>query len=225
MPNLYTSLLARRLGTRSLAPQTEPPPVPKEIASQPIAEWKANISESHRNALAEVVSFGTPIPGLRPVPAPSRSIGIIGAGLAGLSAAYELRMRGYAVTVLEASERPGGRTWANHGLVKPHTMDRGAELIGSNHPLWLNYQRIFKIGFTKVLEYKNSPIVVDEKPLKRDEEDELLQEMEEAFAFISATAKGIFDPYCPWTDPQAAILDRQNVYDFVMQRPWSDPRR
>ena len=222
MPNLYTSLLARKLGTRSLAPRTEPPAVPNDIALQSAAEWKSNISDSYKNALAEIVSFGTSISGLPTSAGPTRSIGIIGAGLAGLSAAYELRMRRYSVTILEASERLGGRTWANHDLVTPHTMDRGAELIGSNHPLWLNYQRIFKIGFTKVLEYKNSPIVLDGTPLKRDEEDDLLKEMDEAFAFISAAAKGIFDPYCPWTDPQAPILDRQNVYDFVMERAWSE---
>jgi hypothetical protein len=48
------------------------------------------------------------------------------------------------------------------------------------------------------------------------------KEMDEALASISAAAKGIFDPYRPWTDPQAKILDRQNVLDFVMARKWSD---
>jgi len=38
---------------------------------------------------------------------------VLGAGLAGLAAAYELKKAGYAVTVLEARSRPGGRvlTW------------------------------------------------------------------------------------------------------------------
>jgi hypothetical protein len=47
--------------------------------------------------------------------------------------------------------------------------------------------------------------------------------MDEALASISAAAKGIFDPYRPWTDPQAGILDRQNVYNFVMKRDWRTP--
>jgi monoamine oxidase len=36
---------------------------------------------------------------------------ILGAGVAGLCAAYELGKAGYACTVLEARERPGGRVW------------------------------------------------------------------------------------------------------------------
>src|ERR1700676_1021018 len=36
---------------------------------------------------------------------------VLGAGVAGLSAAYELGKAGYDVTVLEARDRVGGRDW------------------------------------------------------------------------------------------------------------------
>jgi uncharacterized protein with NAD-binding domain and iron-sulfur cluster len=41
---------------------------------------------------------------------------VVGAGLAGLAAAYELTLRGHDVTVLEAQSRPGGRV---HTLREP----------------------------------------------------------------------------------------------------------
>ena len=39
------------------------------------------------------------------------SVAILGAGVGGLCAAYELRKRGYTCTILEARSRPGGRAW------------------------------------------------------------------------------------------------------------------
>ena len=48
--------------------------------------------------------------------APGRhSVAILGAGPAGLAAAYELGKAGYEVTVLEARARPGGRVWTARG--------------------------------------------------------------------------------------------------------------
>jgi monoamine oxidase len=44
-----------------------------------------------------------------------RSIVILGAGIAGLVAAYELRRAGWDVTVLEARDRVGGRVWTIRG--------------------------------------------------------------------------------------------------------------
>src|SRR6185312_4904320 len=39
----------------------------------------------------------------------------LGAGLAGMTAAYELRKAGYKVQVLEYNDRPGGRNWSLYG--------------------------------------------------------------------------------------------------------------
>ncbi len=40
---------------------------------------------------------------------------MLGAGIAGMAAAYELKKAGYPCTVLEARDRPGGRTWTLRG--------------------------------------------------------------------------------------------------------------
>jgi monoamine oxidase len=44
-----------------------------------------------------------------------RNVIILGAGLAGMTAAYELRKAGYKCTILEARKRPGGRCWTVRG--------------------------------------------------------------------------------------------------------------
>src|SRR5579871_5114472 len=43
------------------------------------------------------------------------SVLVLGAGIAGLTAAYELRNAGYQVQVLEYNARPGGRNWTLRG--------------------------------------------------------------------------------------------------------------
>jgi protoporphyrinogen/coproporphyrinogen III oxidase len=43
--------------------------------------------------------------------APRGTVSVIGAGLAGLTAAYRLQQRGFDVTVFEARDRVGGRVW------------------------------------------------------------------------------------------------------------------
>jgi len=94
------------------------------------------VANEHATRYAEIIQL----------PETVKSVAVVGAGLAGLSAAYELRKRGYSVTVFEASERPGGRTLTINGLVKRHHMDGGAELIGSNHPLWPVLRRPVSFG-------------------------------------------------------------------------------
>jgi monoamine oxidase len=211
MPNLYTSLIARRSPKlRTFAPPGQRAPVPKELASKSLPMLQAAVAHEHASQFAEIMEL----------PQPIKSVAIIGAGLAGLSAAYELRKRRYSVTVFEASDRPGGRTVTVDGVVKRHHMDGGAELIGSNHPLWLFYADLFHLGFSDVLEYNKSPIVIGTRPLLPGAEAKLLDQMNTAFSFISSHAKRIIDPYAPWSDPQAAILDSDNVHDFVMRTKW-----
>ena len=46
---------------------------------------------------------------------PGTSVVVLGAGLAGMLAAYELGKAGYKVQVLEYNSRPGGRNWSLYG--------------------------------------------------------------------------------------------------------------
>src|SRR5277367_5897971 len=111
--------------------------------------------------------------GLAPVPVayagppslPSESgkgvkVVILGAGMAGLTAGYELRKAGYDVTILEARDRVGGRNWTiRRGTrVKLNQVDEqrctfddglyfnaGPARIPSHHQAVLGYCREFGV--------------------------------------------------------------------------------
>lgn len=90
-----------------------------------------------------------------------RSVVILGAGIAGLVSAYELQRAGYRVTVLEARERIGGRSWTirdGDRIVQNGRPDQvasfdpglyfnaGPARLPSTHRLILSYARRFGVA-------------------------------------------------------------------------------
>ena len=75
-----------------------------------------------------------------------KKVVVLGAGLAGLVAGYELTQAGHDVTILEARARPGGRV---HTLREPFSdglyAEAGALFIPNNHHLTLKYANLFKL--------------------------------------------------------------------------------
>ncbi|MFL6467344.1 MAG: flavin monoamine oxidase family protein, partial [Pyrinomonadaceae bacterium] len=68
---------------------------------------------------------------------------VVGGGLAGLVAAYELSKLRYDVTVLEAQERPGGRVLTLRDFGDGVYADAGAARIPDDHDLTHKYVREF----------------------------------------------------------------------------------
>jgi monoamine oxidase len=77
-------------------------------------------------------------------------IGIVGAGLAGLSCAYELKKAGVRAAVYEASERPGGRCFSLNGFYPGQVAERGGELIDNLHKTMLGYAKEFRLTIEDV---------------------------------------------------------------------------
>lgn len=78
---------------------------------------------------------------------PGVSVGIVGAGLAGLACADVLKQRGIYATVYEAAPRAGGRCWSLRGVFPGQVAERGGELIDNLHKTMLGYAHRF--GLTK----------------------------------------------------------------------------
>jgi len=87
---------------------------------------------------------------LRALPAGGRVV-VVGAGLAGLAAAYELERAGMSVRVLEASHRPGGRVWTVRDRFADGVQaEMGAQTAGSAYNTFLSYVRAFGLSLTPV---------------------------------------------------------------------------
>jgi monoamine oxidase len=91
-----------------------------------------------------------------------RKIIIIGAGMAGLSAGYELTQAGHDVTILEARSIPGGRV---HTIREPFSdglyAEAGAARIPDNHDLTLKYVKLFDLPLEPMYPPKLSALQVN----------------------------------------------------------------
>jgi monoamine oxidase len=83
-------------------------------------------------------------------------IAIVGGGIAGLNAAYQLKKAGFSATIYEASSRLGGRILSKKGLVGAGLVtDIGGSLINSDHEDILSLVKEFKLGLFNRIEDAN----------------------------------------------------------------------
>jgi monoamine oxidase len=80
----------------------------------------------------------------------NRTVTVIGAGLAGLSAAYELDHAGWMVTVLEARDRVGGRVYSLRNFSNGLVAEGGGEFIEESHTRMLAYAEQFHLQLGRV---------------------------------------------------------------------------
>jgi len=82
---------------------------------------------------------------------PAKKVIVVGAGLAGLAAAYELTLAGHEVTVFEARMRAGGRVRTlreafSDGLYA----EAGGRIFSDSYPRLLNYAKLFDLPFAPI---------------------------------------------------------------------------
>jgi monoamine oxidase len=157
----------------------------------------------------------------RPGP-PSGSVAIVGAGLAGLACADELRRHGVIATVYEASTRAGGRCFslggAFHGPVTfpGQVVERGGEFIDTSHKTMIGYAQRFGLDLEDVA--KGHLDVVYHFFGQHHAEAEIVEEFR---AFVDAMRDDLRTVGSPTADsftPADAALDLTNLKEYVQTR-------
>ncbi len=162
---------------------------------------------------------GTPLRG-RTAEGAKRVV-VIGAGLAGLSAAYEMRAAGYDVIVLEARKRLGGRVLSFAAgsateLAPGRTCEGGGELIGTNHPLWCAYAEKFGLERWEIPTGGDEaePVVIGERRLEDKEASDLHESLRAALNKMNGPATEV-DAIEPWKTPGARELDTRSIQSWI----------
>jgi monoamine oxidase len=168
---------------------------------------------------ALLAGTGTSIADPKTKPSPRQAdVIVIGAGLAGLSAASDLVKAGHSVAVLEARTRVGGRT-LNHPVGDGEVIEVGGEWVGPGQDRILARAKEFGIKtfktYTKgeqVLEYqgKQTHFTGLIPPLPSADAADFAQLLQKVIKLESTVP---LDK--PWTAPNAAALDSQTVDTYV----------
>ncbi len=155
--------------------------------------------------------------------AQGKRIVVVGAGFSGVSAAYELKSAGYAVNVVEARDRIGGRVHTLERFVKDKTVEAGGEMVGANHPTWAAYAKQLGVKFREIVYDKDAeaPVLIGGERLNPGAARRLWQEMREALSMINGDAAKV-DAYEPWKSPNAKALDWRSTAKWIEGLPISD---
>lgn len=103
-------------------------------------------------AVANGIAVARTRGGLR-LAGPPQSVVILGGGLAGLAAAYELRQAGHNVTVLEARKQAGGRVRTLRNFSNGLYAEAGPNSFPQNHSFTWGYCNDFRLPLNPVFSF------------------------------------------------------------------------
>lgn len=155
--------------------------------------------------------------------APARAAGapkiaIVGAGLAGLSAAHALRGAGYMADIYEASDRIGGRCWTLRGAFPDgQIVEHGGELIDQSHGAIRNLAQSLGLKLDNLLQAEQNGTELsgyfDGTPYSYAEmTDDLKQAWQKIHSDVSAASyPTTFDNYTQ----RGYELDHLSIVDWI----------
>ncbi|WIE83280.1 NAD(P)/FAD-dependent oxidoreductase [Curtobacterium sp. MCPF17_021] len=139
-----------------------------------------------------------------------KDVVVIGAGVAGLTAANRLRAAGLRVAVLEARDRVGGRTWTND--IDGVTLEIGGQWVSPDQTALL--ETLDELGLQTYDRYREgSSVYVDADGTRTEYTGDIFplpeataNEIERLVAVVDEYVAKV-DPARPWETPDAAALD------------------
>jgi len=178
-------------------------------------------------------SSGSPAAAPRPAspapPGPRRRVLVVGAGLAGLAAAYELTQAGHEVTVLEARGRAGGRV---RTLREPFAdglyAEAGAATVHDTHDWTIHYARLCELPLDPIAHSPGAILyqvrgrrVVEsaEIPFDLTPEEKALGRRGIRERYLQPLLLQVGDTTAPgWPGPELAELDRLSFAELLRRR-------
>jgi len=193
MPGALFSRLNRSFGPAPTTPE-------RRTATLQKIETAAEHYPLHLETLAEIAPRMA-----------EKSVVVIGAGFAGLTAGWWLATHGFKVTVLEARNRIGGRVHTKRE--ERRILECGGELIGRNHANWLRLSSYFGLGLSPITTEENyaaaslkSPMLLGGEPINVNDQETLYDEMRRALKTLDPLAAKV-DALTPW---KSKLKDKDN---------------
>ena len=179
-------------------------------------------AEAHRARISGYLPLDLTTHAVPPRPQERIRVAVIGGGFAGLAAATALQNLQATVTLFEARGDFGGRVESTSSFIPNRILEKGAELIGVNHPQWLILARELGLGLSVITEddeYAGAqlmqPVRFAGHRLTPTQVEKLYRDMKRATDDLTGRAGVVTDPYNPWMTPGAAKLDGTTLESWI----------
>ncbi len=152
-----------------------------------------------------------------PVTSSGKQVVVIGAGMAGLNAAYQLSLKGIKATVYEGSHRVGGRilTHYNDALQMGIHPEFGGDFIDTGHEDMIALAKEFNLELIDMYAESKAAGLIHETNFfdgRHISEEEIIAEFKKIAPKIAKDAESLGEDY---DTPVALVFDKMTLTDYI----------